>query len=927
MNEEPSLAEYSVLPSSKRPGTSSVASDAGGASRFNELISSASEPRTRMYSHAHAAIASTSYESNSRSITTSTSDVLSPFAVPSQSNRYVDSPVASTSKAGALSASKSNRSRESLSITLECESMAVLHEETDKESHLAIASTSYECNAQPITTSTSNVPSPFVAAPESNRYVDSLVASTSKADAQSASKSNSSHGSLSTRLESEDMAVSHEGTDKESELPSSGKHSKGVPPCKSPDQHSFPSALSTLSSKLNKKDEELFSDRYVDSPVASTSKAGAQSASKSDRSCGSLPTTLECENMAVSRQETNKESHLVIASSYECNARSVTTFTSDVPSPFVAASESNSYVNSPVASTLKAGAQSTSKSNRSRGSLSTTLEFENMRVSHEETDKDAKLPSSGKHSKGVPPSKSPDQHSLPSALSTSSSKLSKKNQKLFSPCYVYLDRLKLTDSEPAGANESFNLLNTDDDESSNDEVIVPKPMTAIHTRNYQRIMSDSEDDDNNATVVAPLIQPHSIKKEKPDCVTIKEEVISPKAPKLTTCSGNENTRPGNDSEHGVIENKKQTSSKFVIQKLFNNPDQYLVSGSNHSGSNHSSSDFYSPTIECLDLVDDLEEPEEIAPQSNAVPEYEDETLENYSDDDIFLKLFEDDGRLSNVQIKKEPVINFKTNVEESEDEDDEIQLWSRSLSQTPTKREITDHSDSPIVITLDGDDDDELESPILSTGSAKRPPVAQDAVAQFWPELSQNFYDDEREEHENRAAEKVPMQPEPKSKSLDKLEQLTKTDRFKPHLKTIQTCAPKPLESNKRKRFSLATPDDSSLKDTSFGNVAGQSKTPRTLKIISPRPQAPSSRRRTGEKNATVEKMKQTVEGGKRWIKPAQSSSKTSEISTNPVPAVGTGLTKKFQFDPNFVIPRKSNAAPVVKVICLIFLSNFRIIL
>ena len=754
VNEEPSLAEYSVLPSSKRPGTSSVPSDAGGASRFNELISSASEPRTRMYSHAHAAIASTSYESNSRSITTSTSDVLSPFAVPSQSNRYVDSPVASTSKAGALSASKSNRSRESLSITLECESMAVLHEETDKESHLAIASTSYECNAQPITTSTSNVPSPFVAAPESNRYVDSLVASTSKAGAQSASKSNSSHGSLSTRLESEDMAVSHEGTDKESELPSSGKHSKGVPP-----------------------------------------------------------------------------------------------------------------------------------------------------------------------------SKSPDQHSLPSALSTSSSKLSKKNQKLFSPCYVYLDRLKLTDSEPAGANESFNLLNTDDDESSNDEVIVPKPMTAIHTRNYQRIMSDSEDDDNNATVVAPLIQPHSIKKEKPDCVTIKEEVISPKAPKLTTCSGNENTRPGNDSEHGVIENKKQTSSKFVIQKLFNNPDQYLVSGSNHSGSNHSSSDFYSPTIECLDLVDDLEEPEEIAPQSNAVPEYEDETLENYSDDDIFLKLFEDDGRLSNVQIKKEPVINFKTNVEESEDEDDEIQLWSRSLSQTPTKREITDHSDSPIVITLDGDDDDELESPILSTGSAKRPPVAQDAVAQFWPELSQNFYDDEREEHENRAAEKVPMQPEPKSKSLDKLEQLTKTDRFKPHLKTIQTCAPKPLESNKRKRFSLATPDDSSLKDTSFGNVAGQSKTPRTLKIISPRPQAPSSRRRTGKKNETVEKMKQTVEGGKRWIKPAQSSSKTSEISTNPVPAVGTGLTKKFQFDPNFVIPRKSNAAPVVKVICLIFLSNFRIIL
>ena len=749
MNEEPSLAEYSVLPSSKRPGTSSVASDAGGASRFNELLSSASEPRTRMYSHAHAAIASTSYESNSRSITTSTSDVLSPFAVPSQSNRYVDSPVASTSKAGALSASKSNRSRESLSITLECESMAVLHEETDKESHLAIASTSYECNAQPITTSTSNVPSPFVAAPESNRYVDSLVASTSKAGAQSASKSNSSHGLLSTRLESEDMAVSHEGTDKESELPSSGKHSKGVPP-----------------------------------------------------------------------------------------------------------------------------------------------------------------------------SKSPDQHSLPSALSTSSSKLSKKNQKLFSPCYVYLDRLKLTDSEPAGANESFNLLNTDDDESSNDEVVVPKPMTAIHTRTYQRIMSDSEDDDNNATVVAPLIQSHSIKKEKPDCVTIKEEVISPKAPKLTTCSGNENTRPGNDSEHGVIENKKQTSSKFVIQKLFNNPDQYLVSGSNHS-----SSDFYSPTIECLDLVDDLEEPEEIAPQSNAVPEYEDETLENYSDDDIFLKLFEDDGRLSNVQIKKEPVINFKTNVEESEDEDDEIQLWSRSLSQTPTKREITDHSDSPIVITLDGDDDDELESPILSTGSAKRPPVAQDAVAQFWPELSQNFYDDEREEHENRAAEKVPMQPEPKSKSLDKLEQLTKTDRFKPHLKTIQTCAPKPLESNKRKRFSLATPDDSSLKDTSFGNVAGQSKTPRTLKIISPRPQAPSSRRRTGKKNETVEKMKQTVEGGKRWIKPAQSSSKTSEISTNPVPAVGTGLTKKLQFDPNFVIPRKSNAAPVVKVICLIFLSNFRIIL
>ena len=754
VNEEPSLAEYSVLPSSKRPGTSSVASDAGGASRFNELLSSASEPRTRMYSHAHAAIASTSYESNSRSITTSTSDVLSPFAVPSQSNRYVDSPVASTSKAGALSASKSNRSRESLSITLECESMAVLHEETDKESHLAIASTSYECNAQPIATSTSNVPSPFVAAPESNRYVDSLVASTSKAGAQSASKSNSSHGLLSTRLESEDMAVSHEGTDKESELPSSGKHSKGVPP-----------------------------------------------------------------------------------------------------------------------------------------------------------------------------SKSPDQHSLPSALSTSSSKLSKKNQKLFSPCYVYLDRLKLTDSEPAGANESFNLLNTDDDESSNDEVVVPKPMTAIHTRTYQRIMSDSEDDDNNATVVAPLIQPHSIKKEKPDCVTIKEEVISPKAPKLTTCSGNENTRPGNDSEHGVVENKKQTSSKFVIQKLFNNPDQYLVSGSNHSGSNHSSSDFYSPTIECLDLVDDLEEPEEIAPQSNAVPEYEDETLENYSDDDIFLKLFEDDGRLSNVQIKKEPVINFKTNVEESEDEDDEIQLWSRSLSQTPTKREITDHSDSPIVITLDGDDDDELESPILSTGSAKRPPVAQDAVAQFWPELSQNFYDDEREEHENRAAEKVPMQPEPKSKSLDKLEQLTKTDRFKPHLKTIQTCAPKPLESNKRKRFSLATPDDSSLKDTSFGNVAGQSKTPRTLKIISPRPQAPSSRRRTGKKNETVEKMKQTVEGGKRWIKPAQSSSKTSEISTNPVPAVGTGLTKKLQFDPNFVIPRKSNAAPVVKVICLIFLSNFRIIL
>merc|ERR1712071_689842 len=207
----------------------------------------------------------------------------------------------------------------------------------------------------------------------------------------------------------------------------------------------------------------------------------------------------------------------------------------------------------------------------------------------------------------------------------------------------------------------------------------------------------------------------------------------------------------------------------------------------------SASDCYSPTIECIDLAEELLVIEKNASKSN-VESFYDETdlLDYYSDDDVFLKMFEDDGRLSESQIKKEPI-------DDSQIDDDEIELWSVSLSQTPTKREITDHSDLPLVITLDDDDDPEPEpepetepepepeAPVIPANREKlvtesQNRVTDDADDQFWPELSQNFFDQDSEEENHEMIQKK------KVDGGDRLMEITKSDRFKPPSKMIRTC-------------------------------------------------------------------------------------------------------------------------------------------
>merc|ERR1712071_332476 len=379
-------------------------------------------------------------------------------------------------------------------------------------------------------------------------------------------------------------------------------------------------------------------------------------------------------------------------------------------------------------------------------------------------------------------------------------------------------------------------------------------------KNPRRILSDSEDDvvdanpNNPPTSIPPVL---AIKKEKPNSLAIKKEAVT--------------TRP--------------STSTFIIEKLFDpNIDTNTLT-------TKSASDCYSPTIECIDLAEELLVIEKNASKSN-VESFYDETdlLDYYSDDDVFLKMFEDDGRLSESQIKKEPI-------DDSQIDDDEIELWSVSLSQTPTKREITDHSDLPLVITLDDDDDPEPEpepepeAPVIPANREKlvtesQNRVTDDADDQFWPELSQNFFDQDSEEENHEMIQKK------KVDGGDRLMEITKSDRFKPPSKMIRTCSPKPLETHRRK-----------------GPAEFYARKPvRNLQLISPRRHSPRARRRTGKKNETKEKMKLTVEAGKTWIKPSSSSSKKSEISKNPVQAVGTGLSRKF--DSNFVIPRNEKTAP-----------------
>ena len=498
------------------------------------------------------------------------------------------------------------------------------------------------------------------------------------------------------------------------------------------------------------------------------------------------------------------------------------------------------------------------KSNISRVSLSATVIYESPTDVDKETENDFAAPSSSKYLKSKPQFRPPSQHSSPSVATTSSSKqqTEQEDRSYLSSCYVRLVREKEIERKAASSNINSPIILNDDDESDNvdesDDVFVPKPMTmtTVVTRNYRRIMSDSEDSGNDDTTVVPPISTHSIKQEKPDSVTIKKEVISPDAP--------------------VAESRKQTNSKFVIEKLFPNPEQYC-----DSGSNRSTGDFYSPTLECIDSE---EEDKNTAKSNTAEPEYADaDALENYSDDDFFLRMFEDDGRWSDTPIKEDPISSYKASTEE-DDDDDEIRLWSISLSQIPTKREITDHSDSPLIITLDGDDEDVgvPKSSVSSLDSEKRrrsteasSGETEPADAQFWPQLSQNFYDGESEEEEEEEEEEQQQQQQQQqniekrnekesnstekrpsgttSKYSDKLEQLTKTDRFKSTPMTIMTCDPKPLEVNKRRRLSLTT-DDSSSKEASASHVSASSKTSRTIKIFSPRFQAPVSRRRTSKR-------------------------------------------------------------------------------
>ena len=629
----------------------------------------------------------------------------------------------------------------------------------------------------------------------------------------------------------------------------------------------------------------LVSHQDKDSAVASTSAAPTPSAVVSPS------TGLSSHQSVVSKPKSDLHRHSAVASGSKDHADPLAGSRLKNNSHSEDTSKSNACVDSTTVSASKTNAQSrtTPNSGKNRDSLSTTVECDNLTFLGEETEKEIVTASSSKYFK------------TPLAC-----KLNAKDKKLLSPSFVRLERDEAIDTQATQTKSSSKLPANQNDEL--DEIIVRKPMTMIPSRFYRRIVSESEDDNDVTTFVAPL-SPR----------LIKQEVISPEQPTLSKCGVKDTPESINSRECEVGESKKQTNSKFVIQKLFDNPDQYLVNGSNHGVA-----DFYSPTLECIDLVDDSEDEAKNIPQSNSEPDYEDsDVLENYSDDDIFLKIFEDDGRLSDVSINKEPPNNFKTSVEESDD-DDELQLWSISLSQTPTKRQITDHNDSPLLITLD---DDEPECPVLSAEKNNGRPytevsseVAQAENDQFWPELSQNFFDDDKEErkegNENCSAGKDPSRAGSKSEHSDRLERLSKEDRVKPPTRTILTCPPKPLEPNKRKRFSLTNDHSSSSRDSRTENTTTASKTPRVLKIISPRHQSSSSRRRSSKKNETVEKMKQTIEGGKTWIRPSSSSSKKSEISTNPVPAVGTGLSKKSLPLPK--IPRKSNAAPIVKVIGLI---------